>query len=599
MYPEKDLPSPRHRLMRTASGQPFFCKLPPLSSATPPVFKTPVNSLVDPIQTDASEFERKQERQNIEAAGLKKGLELLSSLKDRCLYIRMGWFTYSFCYGKGEIRQFHAMTIPGHNHPHEDPTQDVYVLGFHLSHPQNPYYQARLDGTLPEPTVLAGSGQLTSLRKTRFSSSAGPTMGLSDVLREEAVIKSDTLKEEEDFEDKRYLVQRWDGGTICDMTGKPRSVEVQYHCSTIATDHIALLRETSICEYLVVIHTPSLCSEPLFLDGGGRKSLNGVDDSGVIECRPVLTDEEFEKWKAQEAAKDRKRVQSEISAQQASNEAPLPADNQPSLSGAALTGGHVTPQTGDAKGDASSLQQDHVHRPEQNQPSLSEPVKVHDQDGSTSPTSSSDEVKASGSSDGARKASDSPSDSSDKHVKKSRQDPLTVFYDADTGEVYMDDPSYDTQKKRGKGSKASLKTQASETDRNRWGENNDYEEGDDITSLEDLTRALKDSLGALLRDLRENEAGNGRAPRVPPQHTDAEPLSEFMAALKEAGIPATHAKLRLSKLPTNPASQPNGPPSKVSQKRMTDEHAKMLEMYGSKFDSSETDVEEENKEEKR
>lgn len=27
--------------------------------------------------------------------------------------------------------------------------------------------------------------------------------------------------------DQRYLVQQWTGGTECDLTGKPRSIEIQ------------------------------------------------------------------------------------------------------------------------------------------------------------------------------------------------------------------------------------------------------------------------------------------------------------------------------------------------------------------------------------
>lgn len=27
--------------------------------------------------------------------------------------------------------------------------------------------------------------------------------------------------------DQRYLVQQWTGGTQCDLTGKPRSIEIQ------------------------------------------------------------------------------------------------------------------------------------------------------------------------------------------------------------------------------------------------------------------------------------------------------------------------------------------------------------------------------------
>jgi hypothetical protein len=41
----------------------------------------------------------------------------------------------------------------------------------------------------------------------------------------------------------RYLVQKWSGGTICDMTGRPRRIEVQFHCRMGGVDEIASIRE--------------------------------------------------------------------------------------------------------------------------------------------------------------------------------------------------------------------------------------------------------------------------------------------------------------------------------------------------------------------
>lgn len=113
------------------------------------------------------------------------------------------------------------------------------------------------------------------------------------------------LSEDGFSEAKRYLVQSWGGGTICDMTGMPRRVEVQvghfislsqfvtnpdmgsqFHCNTQSTDRIALIRETAICEYLMVIHTPRLCSEPLFLASGDSSSSEVVQE---ITCDPVAS----------------------------------------------------------------------------------------------------------------------------------------------------------------------------------------------------------------------------------------------------------------------------------------------------------------------
>ncbi|CAG8749794.1 10457_t:CDS:2, partial [Cetraspora pellucida] len=82
---------------------------------------------------------------------------------------------------------------------------------------------------------------------------------------------------------KKYLVQRWGGGSICDLTGKPRQVEIQFHCNPQPGDSIAIAKETSTCNYLVIIHTSRLCNDSAFLS---KTTLN-VNN---IECRRVVPD---------------------------------------------------------------------------------------------------------------------------------------------------------------------------------------------------------------------------------------------------------------------------------------------------------------------
>ncbi|KNE87941.1 hypothetical protein PSTG_18665, partial [Puccinia striiformis f. sp. tritici PST-78] len=145
---------------------------------------------------------------------------------------------------------------------------------------QNPDHQAKIEGTLPAPSISAGEGELTSLGKNRFASGGSNILGsISDVLRDESVIKTSIEKEEEEFQQKH---------------------------------HIALLRETSICEYLLVIHTPRLCSEPLFLDGGARKGLGAGEMVANIGCRPVLTNEEIENWKSSEQLRKQKEEEERL-----------------------------------------------------------------------------------------------------------------------------------------------------------------------------------------------------------------------------------------------------------------------------------------------
>lgn len=97
----------------------------------------------------------------------------------------------------------------------------------------------------------------------------------------------------------RYLVQRWDDGTFCEKTGKPRQVEVQvswitlsprnclinryqFHCSMTMSDSILLVREAKTCSYVLVVQTPRLCGEP-----GFRSRLETRDES-LVRCRQII-----------------------------------------------------------------------------------------------------------------------------------------------------------------------------------------------------------------------------------------------------------------------------------------------------------------------
>lgn len=41
----------------------------------------------------------------------------------------------------------------------------------------------------------------------------------------------------------RYLVEVWEGGTVCDMTGKARKIEVEFHCGGDGPDGIVGVKE--------------------------------------------------------------------------------------------------------------------------------------------------------------------------------------------------------------------------------------------------------------------------------------------------------------------------------------------------------------------
>lgn len=60
------------------------------------------------------------------------------------------------------------------------------------------------------------------------------------------------------------------------------------------TDVIYLVKEMAICQYVMIIHSPHLCSLP-----GFRAPHADVEPAG-IRCRQVVSDEDFEKWASSE-----------------------------------------------------------------------------------------------------------------------------------------------------------------------------------------------------------------------------------------------------------------------------------------------------------
>lgn len=172
----------------------------------------------------ANELAKAEEARELSRATA-SGWELLSELEDSCLYFMSGWWSYSFCNNR-EIIQFHALpSIPNGQPPKRDPHTPDYILGKVPSIPANAAHQAKMNGQdTPPPAELQIKG------------------------------------------DQRYLVQRLEGGTICDLTGRERTIEVQYHCVPgMKTDRIGWIKEVTICAYLMVINTPRLCNDVAFL----------------------------------------------------------------------------------------------------------------------------------------------------------------------------------------------------------------------------------------------------------------------------------------------------------------------------------------------
>jgi hypothetical protein len=92
----------------------------------------------------------------------------------------------------------------------------------------------------------------------------------------------------------------------------------QFHCNSQSTDRIFFIRETAICEYVVVIHTPRLCGEQIFVGSAGGEDTAAHERRrkavSVIECRPVVPDELLRLSQSNQAASARAQLDAAASA---------------------------------------------------------------------------------------------------------------------------------------------------------------------------------------------------------------------------------------------------------------------------------------------
>lgn len=188
------------------NGRPYLCAVPQVELRTS-----------DADDTDGTETEHDL------VAAADRGWQLLKDMEgQQCLYYTTGWWSYMFCYNS-YVKQYHAVNPNPQARqwpPPEDPNTPSYILGTYESIKGK---TAAIEGhPAPKP------GDLQTQSETTF------------------------------------LVQKLDDGTPCDLTGKPRKIEVQYHCSPGTPDRIGWIKETATCAYQMVIYTSRLCNDVVF-----------------------------------------------------------------------------------------------------------------------------------------------------------------------------------------------------------------------------------------------------------------------------------------------------------------------------------------------
>lgn len=212
------------------NGKPYLCAIPYVE-----------------LKVNETDDNAGQEAEHDLVAAASRGWQLLKDMEGQeCLFYTTGWWSYKFCYNS-EVKQYHGVQPSGQRTwpPAEDPSTPSYILGNYKSVQKK---KAAIEtGRDPKP------GDLQTQSETTF------------------------------------LVQNLDGGTPCDLTGKPRRIEVQYHCKPGAQDSIGWIKETATCAYQMIVYTSRLCNDAVF-QPPKEAHVN------KIPCQQILTEADVEEW---------------------------------------------------------------------------------------------------------------------------------------------------------------------------------------------------------------------------------------------------------------------------------------------------------------
>lgn len=167
-----------------------------------------------------------------------RGWELLQEMQGKCMYFVSGWWSYKFCYNDG-VKQFHQLP-PQKGAPLYPPEEDKST-----------------------PSYILGRVNRDGVNDRRYRGEISD--GKSGVESTELQVKGQM----------RYLVQKLGAGTICDLTGKERRIEVQvctkylYSSNVLIISCILLIQDT----YITKSSSTAILNQPTESDGSMKFKL--------------------------------------------------------------------------------------------------------------------------------------------------------------------------------------------------------------------------------------------------------------------------------------------------------------------------------------
>lgn len=173
-------------------------------------------------------YDSRKQQENVDNYHGPTASELMENLflQTSCSYRLESYWTYELCHGR-HLRQYHETKEQG-----KKPKLQEYFLGF---------------------------GRDVSAKETATGSTTEESL-------EQPPPATDANIKYRRIEgiDLPYYEVVMTGGTPCDLTGVPRKTRILYVCQPDGHGEVYELKETSTCEYEVMVLTAVLCVHPLF-----------------------------------------------------------------------------------------------------------------------------------------------------------------------------------------------------------------------------------------------------------------------------------------------------------------------------------------------
>ncbi|KAI3635115.1 hypothetical protein MIR68_006681 [Amoeboaphelidium protococcarum] len=207
----------------------------------------------------------KQSQQLDEGSLLNRAVSAIEPLKKSCLISVDGWWTYEYCH-LNYLRQYHQKLVP---------QLDTNGQPIQQHQQQQQGGGVQLQRVLATPQIVYDYylGRYAPINPERISNNNNNNNNMQLVRHPRT--------------NARGVLFKISGGSMCDVIGKQRKVDVFFYCSTTGVRRFSSVKELSTCVYSLNIYVPELCQLAEFVP----QDENVVNQ---INCQLVLSDDEYD-----------------------------------------------------------------------------------------------------------------------------------------------------------------------------------------------------------------------------------------------------------------------------------------------------------------